>query len=285
MVLAAADQAGAHVIATYDVHQLEAIEGSTAGSGYSVSADNVADSGAESRQHFRTALLERCFPVSYHVFARKRDPTAEEQTAMDDHLLYVLGAESHADARQRVLERFGSVAGVHERDPLVPAFHLSYTRECSRYHAFKELIKTSNQSNPADSNSASVQVIRQGAEVLAGRYHRLQSEKGQERVIHKSHLYTLSTVTGASVTVRSAFDGGESLPAIKLPLPVAELLFDPPGGSTVHAVQGRTVHGVLVVHEVAHPRTTKQWLYTAVSRGSGAGNVLLLQTSSPPAVA
>ena len=110
----------------------------------------------------------------------------------------------------------------------------------------------------------------------------MQSEQGKERVIHKSHLYTLSAVTGTSVTVRSAFDSGESVPAVKLPLPVAELLFDAPGGSTVHAVQGRTVPGTLVVHELAHPRTTKQWLYTAVSRGSGAGNVFALADRFAP---
>ena len=79
-----------------------------------------------------------------------------------------------------------------------------------------------------------------------------------------------------------SFDGGESVPAVKLPLPVAELLFDPPGGSTVHAVQGRTVHGVLVVHEIAHTRTSKQWLYTAVSRGSGPGNVFALADRFTP---
>ena len=45
------------------------------------------------------------------MFARKRDPTVEEQIEMDDHLLYVLGAQSDADARVRVLERFGGAAG------------------------------------------------------------------------------------------------------------------------------------------------------------------------------
>eukprot|EP00953_Heterococcus_sp_UTEX-ZZ885_P009852 5769-Heterococcus_DN1.PRE.1 len=80
-------------------------------------------------------------------------------------------------------------------------------------------------------------------------------------------------VTGDAVTVSSDFDAGESLPRIEVPLALAELLFDPPGASTVHSVQGRTVRGSLLVHQVLHANVTKKWLYTAISRGCGLKNI------------
>eukprot|EP00953_Heterococcus_sp_UTEX-ZZ885_P015849 8928-Heterococcus_DN1.PRE.1 len=93
MVLAAADHAGVHSIATYDVHQLDSIEGSSSSAAhYSVSVNNIED---------KLTLLQQVFPVSYHVLARKRDRTKKEQVRMDDHLLYVLGATSDRDARRR----------------------------------------------------------------------------------------------------------------------------------------------------------------------------------------
>ena len=105
--------------------------------------------------------------------------------------------------------------------------------------------------------------------VLAGKYHKITNCS----IIHKNHLYTVQQVTAESVTVSSAFDAGVSLPSTDLPLALAELIFDPPGASTVHAVQGRTVTGSLLVHEIAHKHVTKQWLYTAASRGCGPQNV------------
>jgi hypothetical protein len=78
------------------------------------------------------------------------------------------------------------------------------------------------------------------------------------------------------MTVCSAFDGGDSLPELQLPLPQAEAFSDPAGGSTVHAVQGRTVHDTLIVHQIGHPRVTKQWLYTAVSRACSPDMVFAL---------
>ena len=61
--------------------------------------------------------------------------------------------------------------------------------------------------------------------MVAGKYHKFSGGAG---VVHKNHLYRVSTATASAVTVESAFDGGESLPAVQLQLPLAEVLFDPP---------------------------------------------------------
>jgi hypothetical protein len=205
------------------VHQLDSIEGSSSTAHYSVSVNNIED---------KLTLLQQVFPVSYHVFARKRDRTKEEQVRMDDHLLYVLGATSDRDARSRVIERFGAQAPPPQSSA-VSLFHLAYTRECARYHAFKQLICSQQQ------ESSRQQLLSDGATVLAAKYHKFSGGTG---VIHKNHLYNVSRVTDETMTVCSAFDGGDSLPEVQLPLPQAEAFFDPAGGSTVHAVQGRTVH-------------------------------------------
>jgi hypothetical protein len=256
MVLAAADHASVHSIATYDVYQLDSIEGSSGAAHYSVSVKNIED---------RLTLLQQVFPVSYHVFARKRDRTKEEQVRMDDHLLYVLGASSDRDARSRVMERFGAQAPPPQSSA-VNLFHLAYTRECARYHAFKQLTCRHDEGSRQ-------QLLSEGATVLAAKYHKFSGDTG---VIHKNHLYNVSRVTDKTVTVCSAFDGGDSLPEMQLPLPQAEAFFDPAGGSTVHAVQGRTVHDTLIVHQIGHPRVTKQWLYTAVSRACSPDMVFAL---------
>eukprot|EP00953_Heterococcus_sp_UTEX-ZZ885_P007851 4717-Heterococcus_DN1.PRE.1 len=257
MVLAAAGHAGVHSIATYDVHQLDSIEGSSSAAHYSVSVNNIEN---------KLTLLQQVFPVSYHVFARKRDRTKEEQVRMDDHLLYVLGATSDRDARRRVMERFGAQQPPPQSSA-INLFHLAYTRECARYNAFKQLICGQHE------GSSRPQLLSEGAIVLAAKYHKFRGGAG---VIHKNHLYNVSRVTDESVTVCSAFDGGDSLPELQLSLPQAEAFFDPAGGSTVHAVQGRTVHDTLIVHQIGHPRVTKQWLYTAGSRACSPDMVFAL---------
>jgi hypothetical protein len=77
------------------------------------------------------------------------------------------------------------------------------------------------------------------------------------------------------VWIESAFDGGESLSLRKVPLALAALIFDPPNASTVHAAQGRDIPGQLVVHEIEHHFVSKEWLYTAVSRGCGLQNIFV----------
>ncbi|KAG5185655.1 hypothetical protein JKP88DRAFT_311408 [Tribonema minus] len=286
MVRAAAAHVGAHVIATYDVHQLEPVQEST-NANYSVTVENIES---------RVALMQRLFPVSYHIFARKRDGTANEQVDMDDHLLYVLAATSDAEARRRVLERFGTRSSFetaaqkkdgkdqrsHDR------FHVTYTRECARHWAFQELVQrpTSCSSSAASSReelhkrSSADEMLVRGALVVAGKYHRFSGEGGG--VVHKNRVYVVMQSEAETITVSSHFDGGESLPGVEVPLYLAELLFDPPGSSTVHSVQGRTVEGALHVHEVGHPRVNKQWLYTAVSRGRGPSNVHALNDRHYP---
>ncbi|CAN0465870.1 unnamed protein product [Ectocarpus sp. 12 AP-2014] len=84
MILAAAHSSGTHVIGTYDMHQLLPVCDS---SGMSISRDNVD----------RKVILENAFPTCFHVFARKRDKTVEDQVEMDDGLLHILAAgnDSH----------------------------------------------------------------------------------------------------------------------------------------------------------------------------------------------
>ncbi|CAB1116244.1 unnamed protein product [Ectocarpus sp. CCAP 1310/34] len=101
MILAAAHSSGTHVIGTYDTHQLQPVCDS---SGMSISKDNVD----------RRVILENAFPICFHVFARKRDKTVEEQVEMDDGLLYILAAgdDSH-EAQTRAIERC-SIPGPRE---------------------------------------------------------------------------------------------------------------------------------------------------------------------------
>jgi hypothetical protein len=160
------------------------------------------------------------------------------------------------------MERFGMMAGNVSGDVVVsmaPTFHLAYTRECARFHAFQKLNREHHTNQP----------IYQGAEVIAGQYYKHSGTQ----LIHKNHTYTVLDAPDTSVTVCSGFDGGQSLPGTELPIALAEIIFDAPNGSTVHAVQGRSIELALHVHEIFHPRVTKKWLYTAVSRARGPGNV------------
>jgi hypothetical protein len=170
---------------------------------------------------------------------------------MDDHLLYILAAKDDKEAAERVLERFQNPT-IHQEEHA--AFHLAYTRECARYHAMKMV------TSPA--------VIHTGASVIAGKYHKLNGHS-----IHKNHSYHIEEVQEDCIAVRSDFDDGQSLPSTTMSYSLAELIFDPPGASTVHAVQGRTVTDTLVVHQIRHHFVTKKWLYTAVSRGIGPNHV------------
>ncbi|CAN0141052.1 unnamed protein product, partial [Hapterophycus canaliculatus] len=45
---------------------------------------------------------------------------------------------------------------------------------------------------------------------------------------------------------------------------------------TVHAVQGRTVEGRLIIHQARHFYADVHWLYTAVSRATGPSNVMVI---------
>ncbi|CAN0441584.1 unnamed protein product [Pylaiella littoralis] len=73
-ILAAAHCSGTHVIGTYDTHQLQPVHEN---SGMSISRDNVD----------RKVVLEKAFPTCFHVFARKRDKTIQEQVEMDEQSL------------------------------------------------------------------------------------------------------------------------------------------------------------------------------------------------------
>ncbi|CAN0341091.1 unnamed protein product [Ectocarpus sp. 6 AP-2014] len=126
MILAAARCSGTHVIGTYDTHQLQPVCES---SGMSISSDNVD----------RKVILEKAFPTCFHVFARKRDKTTEEQVEMDDRLLYILAAGNNSqEAQTRAIERFGRECPTGN-DPSPSEFHLAYTRDCARFHAFRGL--------------------------------------------------------------------------------------------------------------------------------------------------
>lgn len=78
------------------------------------------------------------------------------------------------------------------------------------------------------------------------------------------------------VVVTSAFGCGEILSETALPRAEASVFFYSPGSSTVHPVKGRTVEGVLVVHQITRYHGTIKWLWTAVSRGAGTNNVVVL---------
>ncbi|KAG5182759.1 hypothetical protein JKP88DRAFT_245375 [Tribonema minus] len=252
MTLAAAEHEGVHVLATYDVHQLDPVPDG-------ITVDNIES---------RLSLLQKVFPVSYHILARKRDSTMEEQVDMDDHLLYVLGAGSHDEARCRVMERFGGPRAVSASSSSSAAFHLAYTRECARYQAFQALSKTASRAVAGESSKHVSSVSRNGANSSTAATK--CSTLSGATMLQEVHCLRCD---GHCSYHMQRFDGGDSLPAVSVALPLAEAVFDPPGASTVHSVQGRTVHGVLIIHQVGHPRVTKQWLYTAVSRGSGPQNV------------
>ncbi|CAB1105891.1 unnamed protein product [Ectocarpus sp. CCAP 1310/34] len=125
MILAAAHSSGTHVIGTYDTHQLQPVCDS---SGMSISRDNVD----------RKVILAKAFPTCFHVVARKRDKTIEDQVVMDDGLLHILAAGNDSDeAQTRAIERFG---GEHIENTSPSDFHLANTRECARFHAFRGLL-------------------------------------------------------------------------------------------------------------------------------------------------
>ncbi|CAB1101988.1 unnamed protein product [Ectocarpus sp. CCAP 1310/34] len=222
MILAAAHCNGTHVIGTYDTHQLQPVEDS---SGMSTSRDNVD----------RRVVLEKAFPICFHLFARKRDKTIEEQVEMDDGLLYFLGAGADRHmAQTRAIERFDCGGSTYHHSP--SDFHLAYTRDCARFHAFRGLLGC-NELGDWDSL---------GHAKLVGAQYR---DLGKSGKIHKNHIYSVVRSSADTVVVASAFDDGASLGETSLCRAEAENLFDPPGSCTVHAVQGRTVEGKLVIHQ------------------------------------
>ncbi|CAN0443214.1 unnamed protein product [Ectocarpus sp. 12 AP-2014] len=248
MVLAAAHSSGTHVIGTYDTHQLQPVCES---SGMSISRDNVN----------RKFILEKAFPTCFHVFARKRDKTVDEQVEMDDGLLHILAAgnDSH-EAQTRAIERFG---GDCLDDPSPSDFHLAYTRDCARFYAFRGLLGC-NESGGWD-------VL--GHKTVVGAQYR---DLGNPGKVHKNHMYNVIRSSAETVVVASAFDGSASLQETSLCRAEAENVFDPPGSCTVHAVQGRTVEGRLIIHQARHPYADVYWIYTAISRATGPSNVRVI---------
>ncbi|CAB1112833.1 unnamed protein product [Ectocarpus sp. CCAP 1310/34] len=248
MVLAAAHSSGTHVIGTYDTHQLQPVCES---SGMSISRDNVN----------RKVILEKAFPTCFHVFARKRDKTVDEQVEMDDGLLHILAAgnDSH-EAQTRAIERFG---GGCLDDPSPSDFHLAYTRDCARFYAFRGLLGC-NESGGWD-------VL--GHKTVVGAQYR---DLGNPGKVHKNHMYNVIRSSAETVVVASAFDDGASLEETSLCRAEAENVFDPPGSCTVHAVQGRTVEGRLIIHQARHPYADVYWIYTAISRATGPSNVRVI---------
>ncbi|CAB1102471.1 unnamed protein product [Ectocarpus sp. CCAP 1310/34] len=250
MILAAAHSSGTHVIGTYDTHQLQPVCDS---SGMSISKANVD----------RRVILEKAFPICFHVFARKRDKTVEEQVEMDDGLLYILAAgdDSH-EAQTRAIERFGGEFPTAS-DPSPSDFHLAYTRDCARFHAFRGLLGC-DEAGGWDGL---------GRQTVVGAQYRDLGNLGK---VHKNHTYDIIRSSADEVLVASVFDGTVSLEETSLCRAEAENLFDPPGSCTVHAVQGRTVEGKLIIHQARHPHADVHWLYTAVSRATGPSNVRVI---------
>ncbi|CAB1113970.1 unnamed protein product [Ectocarpus sp. CCAP 1310/34] len=232
MILAAAHSSGVHVIGTYDTHQLQLVRES---SGMSISVDNVD----------RQLVLERAFPTCFHLFARKRDRTIDEQVEMDDSLLYILDAgDNSSKAQSRALERFSGV-------------------ETTR-HGPHRSISTSHIHG----------IVRGQSGVVGAQYRDL----GKTGKVHKNHAYHIVRSSADSVVVQSAFDDGATLEENTLSRAAAAILFDPPGSCTLHAVQGRTVEGKLVIHQARHRFSDVYGLYTAVSRATGPSNVVVLMT-------
>ncbi|CBJ27580.1 hypothetical protein Esi_0075_0065 [Ectocarpus siliculosus] len=165
MILAAARCSGTHVIGTYDTHQLQPVCES---SGMSISSDNVD----------RKVILEKAFPTCFHVFARKRDKTTEEQVEMDDGLLYILAAGNNSqEAQTRAIERFGRECPTGN-DPSPSEFHLAYTRDCARFHAFRGLLGC-DEAGGWDGL---------GRTTVIGAQHRDLGNLGK---VHKNHTYNI----------------------------------------------------------------------------------------------
>ena len=125
MILVAAHSSGAHVIGTFDTHQLQPVSES---SGMTISRDNVD----------RKAILEQAVPTCFHVFARTRDNTIEQEVDMHDGLLYILAAgDERAEAQNRAGERFGG--GVRH---IILALHIFIwlTRETVLDSTFRGLL-------------------------------------------------------------------------------------------------------------------------------------------------
>ena len=170
--------------------------------------------------------------------------------------------DNNFKAQTRALERFGGVE--HTRySPNASDFHLAYTRDCARFHAFRGLTRC-NEAGGWDALGQSGVVGAQCRDL------------GKTGKVHKNHAYHIVRSLVDSVVVQSAFDDGATLEETTLSRAAAEILFDPPGSCTVHAVQGRTVEGRLVIHQARHQYSDVNWLYTAISRATGPSNVVVL---------
>ncbi|CAB1108999.1 unnamed protein product [Ectocarpus sp. CCAP 1310/34] len=225
MILAAAHSSGTHVIGIYDTHQLQPVCDS---SGMSTSRDNV-----------------------------------DRKVEMDDGLLYILAADNDMDEAQiRAIERFGGDCPKAD-DPSPSDFHLAYTREYARFHAFGVLLGCFEA---GDWDGL-------GCQTVVGAQYR---DLGNPGKVHKNRTYSITRSSADEVAVASAFDGAVSLEETSLCRAEGENLFHPRGVCTVHAVQGRTVEGRLIIHQARHFHAEVHWLYTAVSRATGPSNVRVI---------
>ncbi|CAM9485405.1 unnamed protein product, partial [Hapterophycus canaliculatus] len=112
-----------------------------------------------------------------------------------------------------------------------------------------------------------------GQTVMVGAQYRHLGKTGK---VHKNHAYHNVRSSADSVVARSAFNDGVNLEETILSRALTEMLFDPPGSCTVHAVQGRAVEGKLVIHQARHRFSDAYLLYTANSRAMGPSNVVVL---------
>ncbi|CAB1096373.1 unnamed protein product [Ectocarpus sp. CCAP 1310/34] len=180
---------------------------------------------------------------------------------MDDGLWYSLAAENDSlDAQARAIERFGSEC---LDDPSPSDFHLTYTIDYARFHAFRGLLGCSEA---GDWDGL-------GCQTVVGAQYR---DLGNPGKVHKNHMYNVIRSSADTVVVASVFDDGASLEETSLCRAETENLFDPPGACAVHAVQGRTVEGRLIIHQARHFNADVHRLYTALSRATGPSNVRVI---------
>lgn len=188
----------------------------------------------------RAKLSRQAFPTCFHIL-----PAADER-----------------NPQEGALGRFGR--GLERRlKGGSSAFHLAFTGECARFNALQEILMC---------NEFGRWQQFEGNEVIGAVYR----DFGKRGKVRKNHTYMIVRVEDDVVVVTSAFDCGERLSETALPRAEANILFNPPGSSTVHGAQGMTVKGVIAVHQITHYHGIIKWLHTAVSRGTGPNNVVVL---------
>ena len=175
MILAAAHCSGTHVIGTYDTHQLQPVEEN---SGLS-EVGTMWTGGSSSKRlspYISTSISSRASRINLSK-NRLRWTMAS--------CIYLGARDNRHMAQTRAIKRFGCGRSTYHHRP--SGFHLAYTRDCARLHAFRGLLGC-NELGGWDSL---------GHATLVGAQYR---DLGKSGKIHKNHTYSITRSSADAVS-------------------------------------------------------------------------------------